>query len=32
VQNRGGKSLVVLPKSAAVTKPIWPMRGWRKRG
>ena len=32
IQNRGGKSLVVLPKEAAVTKPIWPMRGWRKRG
>ena len=31
IQNRGGRSLVVLPASAAVTKPIWPMRGWRKR-
>jgi len=28
----GGKPLVVLPKSVAVTKPTWPMRGWRKRG
>jgi len=32
VQNRGGKPLVFLPKAAAETKPIWPMRGWRKRG
>ncbi|HUT48800.1 MAG TPA: ABC transporter substrate-binding protein [Alphaproteobacteria bacterium] len=32
VQNRGGKPLVILPKRVAVTKPIWPMRGWRKRG
>jgi branched-chain amino acid transport system substrate-binding protein len=32
VQNRGGKPLVILPKSVAVTKPVWPMRGWRKRG
>lgn len=32
VQNRGGKNLVILPKEAAVAKPIWPMRGWRERG
>ena len=32
VQNRGGKNLVILPQSAAVAKPIWPMRGWKKRG
>lgn len=32
IQNRGGKSLVVLPPESATTKPIWPMRGWRKRG
>jgi branched-chain amino acid transport system substrate-binding protein len=32
VQNRGGKNLVILPKEAAVTEPIWPMRGWRQRG
>lgn len=31
VQNRDGKQLVVLPEFAAVTKPIWPMRPWRKR-
>ncbi len=30
-QNRGGKNLVLLPEVAAVTKPIWPMRGWDKR-
>jgi branched-chain amino acid transport system substrate-binding protein len=32
IQNRGGKPLVILPKEVAVTKPIWPMRPWRKRG
>jgi branched-chain amino acid transport system substrate-binding protein len=32
IQNRGGKNLVILPQSAAVTKPIWPMREWSKRG
>ena len=32
VQNRGGKNLVILPESAAVAKPIWPMRPWKKRG
>jgi len=32
VQNRGGKNLVILPQEAAVTKPIWPMRGWHARG
>jgi len=32
VQNRGGRNLVILPKEAAVTKPIWPMRGWHERG
>jgi len=32
VQNRDKRVLVVLPKSSAETKPIWPMRGWRKRG
>ena len=32
VQNRGGKNLVILPQSAAVAKPIWPMRPWKKRG
>jgi len=31
IQNRNGKSLVVLPKAAAVTEPIWPMRGWNDR-
>jgi len=31
VQNRDGKQLVVLPEFAAVAKPIWPMRPWRKR-
>ncbi len=31
VQNRGGKTLVVLPEFAAVAKPIWPMRPWNKR-
>jgi branched-chain amino acid transport system substrate-binding protein len=32
IQNRGGKNLVILPASAAVTKPIWPMRPWNARG
>lgn len=32
VQNRGGKNVTVLPKSAANAEVIWPMRGWRKRG
>jgi len=32
IQNRDGKSLVVLPKEAAVVKPIWPMRPWNQRG
>jgi len=32
IQNRDGKNLVILPESAAVTKPIWPMRDWTKRG
>ena len=32
IQNRGGKNLVVLPLSAAVAKPTWPMRPWNKRG
>ena len=32
IQNRGGKNLVVLPESAAVAKPNWPMREWNKRG
>ncbi len=32
IQNRGGKNLVVLPQNAAVTKAIWPMRAWNKRG
>ena len=32
IQNRGGKNLVVLPESAAVTKPTWPMRAWNARG
>jgi branched-chain amino acid transport system substrate-binding protein len=32
IQNRDGKSLVILPKEAAVTEPIWPMRGWNDRG
>lgn len=32
VQNRGGKNLVIFPAEAAVTKPIWPMRPWNKRG
>ena len=32
VQNRGGKPLVVLPRSAAEADVIWPMRGWRERG
>ncbi|MCW5774030.1 MAG: ABC transporter substrate-binding protein [Rhodospirillaceae bacterium] len=32
IQNRGGKNLVVLPKNAATTKVIWPMRAWNKRG
>ncbi len=32
IQNRDGKNLVVLPASAAVTKPIWPMRAWNARG
>jgi branched-chain amino acid transport system substrate-binding protein len=32
IQNRGRKPLVILPKEAAVTKPIWPMRPWHKRG
>ncbi|MEJ2120632.1 MAG: ABC transporter substrate-binding protein [Alphaproteobacteria bacterium] len=31
IQNRGGKPLVILPKEAAVTKPIWPERPWRKK-
>ncbi len=31
VQNRDGKQIVVLPEFAAVGKPIWPMRPWRKR-
>lgn len=31
VQNRGGKNLVVFPKEAAVTKPVWPMTPWAKR-
>ncbi len=32
IQNRGGKNLVVLPQNAAVTKAIWPMRAWNRRG
>jgi branched-chain amino acid transport system substrate-binding protein len=32
IQNRGGKLLPVAPASAAVTKPIWPMRAWNARG
>jgi len=32
IQNRGGKNLVILPQSAAVTKPNWPMRAWNARG
>ena len=32
IQNRGGKNLVILPASAAVAKPNWPMREWNKRG
>lgn len=32
IQNRGGKNLVVLPAEAAVTKAVWPMRPWNKRG
>lgn len=32
IQNRDGKPLVILPKEAAVAKPIWPMRPFNKRG
>jgi branched-chain amino acid transport system substrate-binding protein len=32
VQNRNGKPLVVLPRTAAAGDIIWPMRGWRQRG
>lgn len=32
IQNRGGKNVTILPEAAANAKPIWPMRGWRKRG
>ncbi len=32
IQNRDGRSLVILPKEAAVAKPIWPMRPFNKRG
>ncbi len=32
VQNRGGKNLVIFPVEAAVTKPVWPMTPWSKRG
>lgn len=31
IQNRDGKSHVILPAEAAVTEPIWPMRGWNDR-
>jgi branched-chain amino acid transport system substrate-binding protein len=31
IQNRGGKLVSVAPASAAVTKPIWPMRAWNAR-
>ncbi len=32
IQNRGGKLIPVAPASAAMSKPIWPMRAWDKRG
>lgn len=31
IQNRDGKLLPVVPKSAAAGAPIWPMRAWDKR-
>lgn len=31
IQNRHGKPIVILPKEAAVAKPIWPERPWRKK-
>jgi branched-chain amino acid transport system substrate-binding protein len=31
IQNRHGKPIVILPKEAAVAKPIWPERAWRKK-
>jgi branched-chain amino acid transport system substrate-binding protein len=31
-QNRGGKSVVLAPKAAAVAKPEWPMKSYQDRG
>jgi branched-chain amino acid transport system substrate-binding protein len=31
-QNRGGKSVVLAPKVAAVAKPEWPMKSYQDRG